>query len=126
MVHAYPIVKTPLTVLNFCLELALAVGSELSSRSSDGRLASFLNLGLEDDLVAFSPHFRDESLTRNDNTSKTDFNVLEGTEALVDGLSSDAEGAETVKNRGLEATDLGEGRVDVKRATHVSHDSSYG
>jgi hypothetical protein len=31
-----------------------------------------------------------------------------------------------VENRGLEATDLGKGRVDMERATHVSYDSSCG
>lgn len=118
--------RTSVDRAEFCLELALAVGSELSSRSGDGRLASFLNLGLEDDLVAFSPHLCDKGLARNDNTSKTDLDVLEGAEALVDGLSSDAEGAETVENRGLEATDLGKGRVDMERATNVSYDSSCG
>ena len=39
---------------------------------------------------------------------------------LVDGLAGEAKAAETVEDGGLEAADLGERRVDVKRAGMVS------
>jgi hypothetical protein len=105
----------------FCLELALAVGPELSSSTGNSGLASLLDLGLEDDLVALAPHLSDNCLTRDDNTSEADLDVLERTEALVDSLSGNTEAAEAVENGGLEATNLGKLGIDVERARNVSY-----
>lgn len=122
ILHKYPNCNNSVRRAEFCLELALAISPELGSGTSNGGLACLLDLGLEDDLVAFSPHLSDDGLAGNDDTSEADLNVLEGTESLIDGLSGNAKGAKAVENGGLEATDLGKGRVDVKRAMNVSYD----
>lgn len=122
ILHKYPICKNSVNRAKFCLELALAISPELGSGASNGGLACLLDLGLEDDLVAFSPHLSDNGLAGNDDTSEADLDVLEGTEFLIDGLSGNAKGAKAVENGGLETTDLGKGRVDVERAMNVSYD----
>lgn len=98
------------------LDLALSVTSKLGSSAGDGQLASLLDLGLEDHLVALAPHLSDEGLAGDDNTGEADLDVLEGAETLVHGLSGDAERAETVEDGGLETTHLGEAGIDVERA----------
>jgi hypothetical protein len=123
ILHQNPIRKTPLIIQNFCLELALAVGPEFRGSTGDGGLASLLNLGLEDDLVALAPHLSDNGLARDNNTGEADLDVLESTEALVDGLSGNAEAAKAVENGGLEAANLGKLGIDVERASNVSYDS---
>ena len=65
-----------------CLNLALAVVQQLSSRASNGQLARLLHLGLEGDLVAVPPHLSHEGLARDDNASEANLDVLEGAESV--------------------------------------------
>lgn len=99
-----------------CLDLALVVANQLSSGASNSRLASLLDLALEEDLLALLPHLGDDGLAGEDGASEADLDVLEGAVLVEDGLSGNTEGAEAVEDGGLEAAHLGEGRVDVERA----------
>lgn len=97
-------------------DLSLRPLQQFSRGTADGQLASLLDLGLEDDLVAFLPHLSHERLPRVYGSSKADLYVLVRTELLVHGLAGDAHEAQAVKNWYLEAAHLGKLRVDMERA----------
>lgn len=103
------------------LDLALWPLHQLCRGACDGELTRLLDLGLESNLVTIAPHLSHQSLTGNDTTGESNLDVLEFTETLVDGLSGNAKEAQAVEDRSLETTNLGKGRVDVKRAKSVSH-----
>lgn len=92
-----------------------AVLDELSGGASNSRLASLLDLALEDDLVALLPHLGDDGLAGDDGASEAHLDVLDGAELVVDGLAGDTEGAEAVQDGSLEATHLGKRGVHVQR-----------
>src|SRR5690606_28713953 len=96
------------------LQLGLSSLKQLSTSSSDGKLASLNDLGLEDNLASLLPHLGSERLSRKDNTSKSNLDVFVGTKLLIEMLSRDTKRAEAVENRNLEASNLGELRVDME------------
>ena len=98
------------------LDLALWRLHQLCRSTCDGELARLLDLGLEGNLVTVAPHLSHQSLAGNDTTGEADLDVLEFTKALVDSLSGNAKEAKAVEDGSLETTNLGKGRVDVKRA----------
>lgn len=65
-----------------CLDLALVGRGELGGGTGNGRLASLLDLGGEDDLVALLPHLGDDGLARVDSTGEADLDVLDGAESV--------------------------------------------
>lgn len=90
--------------------------NKLCGGTGNSRLASLLDLALEDDLVAVTPHLGDEGLAGNDGTSEANLDVLDGAVLIIDGLAGNTKAAKAVENGGLEAAHLGERGVDVERA----------
>jgi hypothetical protein len=68
------------TFLHFLglLHLALAIVNKFCSTAANGRLASLLDLGLEEDLVALLPGLGYNSLAWVDSAGETNLDVLEG------------------------------------------------
>lgn len=65
---------------NCSLDFALVVHHELSGRTGNDQLARLLDLGLEGDLVAVTPHLGDDGLAWDDGACEADLDVLEGAE----------------------------------------------
>jgi hypothetical protein len=88
---------------------------ELSTSTGNGKLAGLLDLSLESNRVSCFPHLGDECLSRQDDTRKANFNVLERAELLQDVLARDTERAQAVQDGCVESANLAELRINVQR-----------
>jgi hypothetical protein len=60
----------------------------------------------EDDLVTLLPHLRDDRFPRINDTSEPDFDIFEVSKRLQDVLARDTHGAQSMKDRPTEESDL--------------------